>query len=202
MAPHVINRIFDPFFTTKEPEEGTGLGLSVVQGIVHQHGGYIVVTSDPGIGSTFTVCVPKLAEQPGIEAKVEESVPMGRERVLLIDDEKALTETGQKLLQALGYHVTVRNSSVEALKLFTDDPFGFDIIVTDQTMPGMTGLELAKVCVAVRKDIPVVLATGFSHMVNATAASESGIRAFVMKPLTKGELARTVRKALDGQSDQ
>ena len=129
---------------------------------------------------------------------MKKPVPTGHERVLFVDDEKALTETGQEFLEGLGYEVTVRNSSVEALKLFTDDPGRFDLIVTDQTMPDMTGLELAKACMALRPDIPIVLATGFSHLVNATAAKEAGIRAFVMKPLTKGELARTVRKALDG----
>ncbi len=198
IPPEVINRIFDPFFTTKKPDEGTGLGLSVVKGIIQQHDGYITVESQPGKGSAFTVYLPKVAEKPGREAVKEEPVPTGHERVLLIDDEKALTETGQKFLEGLGYEVTVRNSSVEALKLFTDDPDRFDLILTDLTMPDMTGLELAKACMALRPDIPIILATGFSHMVNATAAKEAGIRAFVMKPFTKGELARTVRKVLDG----
>jgi len=198
IPPGVINRIFDPFFTTKKPDEGTGLGLSVVKGIIQQHDGYITVESQPGRGSAFIVYLPKVAEQSGGEVVSEEPVPTGHERVLLIDDEKALTETGQEFLEGLGYEVTVRNSSVEALKLFTDDPGRFDLIVTDLTMPDMTGLELAKACTALRPDIPIVLATGFSHMVNATTAGDAGIRAMVMKPLTKGELGRTVRKALDG----
>ena len=198
IPPEVINRIFDPFFTTKAPDEGTGLGLSVAQGIIRQHDGYITVESQPGKGSAFFVYLPKVAEQPRREAASEEPAPTGDERVLLVDDEKALTETGQEFLEGLGYEVTVRNSSVEALKLFTDEPSRFDLIVTDQTMPGITGLELAKACMALRPDIPIILATGFSHLVNATAAREAGIRAMVMKPLTKGELARTVRKALDG----
>ena len=198
IPPEVINRIFDPFFTTKKPDEGTGLGLSVVKGIIQQHDGYIDVESQPGKGSVFTVYLPKVAEQSGREVVSEEPVPTGHERVLLIDDEKALTETGQEFLEGLGYEVTVRNSSVEALELFRDDPGRFDLIVTDLTMPDMTGLELAKACMVLRSDIPIVLATGFSHMVNATAAREAGIRAMVMKPLTKEELGRTVRKALDG----
>jgi CheY-like chemotaxis protein len=198
IQPEVINRIFDPFFTTKKPDEGTGLGLSVVQGIIQQHDGYITVESQPGKGSAFTVYLPKVAEQPRREAISDEAAPTGHERILLVDDEKALTETGQEFLEGLGYEVTVRNSSVEALKLFTDNPGRFDLIVTDQTMPGMTGLELARACMALRPDIRIVLATGFSHLVNPTAAREAGIRAMVMKPLTKGELARTARKALDG----
>ena len=198
IQPEVITRIFDPFFTTKKPDEGTGLGLSVAQGIIRQHDGYITVESQPGKGSTFSVYLPKGAEQSGWVAAGEEAVPTGHERVLFVDDERALTETGQLFLQGLGYTVTAKNSSVEALKLFTDDPGRFDLIVTDQTMPDMTGLELARACIALRPDIPVVLATGFSHAVSATEAKEAGIRAFVMKPLTKGELGRTVRNALDG----
>jgi two-component system cell cycle sensor histidine kinase/response regulator CckA len=197
MAPEVIPRIFDPFFTTKKPEEGTGLGLSAAQGIIRQHDGYIFVESEPNKGSVFTIYLPKIAEQFRREVQPEEAVPTGHEHVLLVDDEKALTETGQEFLETLGYEVTVRNNSVEALKLFTGDPHAFDLIVTDQTMPNMTGLELAQACMALRPDIPVVLATGFSHLVNGAAVQEAGIRALVMKPLTKAELGRTVRKALD-----
>ncbi len=194
IPPELLNRIFDPFFTTKKPDEGTGLGLSVAQGIIRQHDGYITVESQPGIGSAFTIYLPKVAEQPRTEAQAEEPVPTGHERVLFVDDERALTEVGQKFLEELGYTVTARNSSVEALKLFTDDPNRFDLIVTDQTMPELTGLELARACVALRPDIPIVLATGFSHMTNGAAVKEAGIRAFVMKPLTQAELGRTVTK--------
>ena len=198
MPPEVIDRIFDPFFTTKKSDEGTGLGLSVVHGIVQLHDGHITVESLLGKGSTFTVYLPQVTERPEAEAVSEETVPTGHERVLLVDDEPVLIETGQKLLEGLGYEVTAKNSSVEALALFKADPGRFDLIVTDHTMPDMTGFELAKACMALRPDVPIILATGFSHLVDAATANEAGIRAFIMKPLTKGELARTVRRALDG----
>lgn len=198
IPPDIIDKIFDPFFTTKKLGEGTGLGLSVVHGIVRQHDGYITAESEPGKGSTFSVYFPKVAEERPREAVSNEAVPAGHERVLLIDDEVALMEIGERLLEKLGYKVTAKNSSVEALALFTADPSRFDVVVTDQTMPEITGLELARACIALRPDIPIILATGFSHTVDADAAQTAGIRAFVMKPLTKGELARTVRKVLDG----
>ncbi len=197
MSPEIVDKIFDPFFTTKKQGEGTGLGLSVVHGIVKQHDGYITVESEPGKGSAFTVYLPKVAQRPEVKAVEEESVPTGHERVLYIDDEEALTEMGEGLLGDLGYEVTVRNDSVEALALFTADPGRFDLVVTDQTMPEMTGIELARELMALRPDIPVIIATGFSHTVDTDTAGAAGIRAFLMKPLTKGELARTVRKVLD-----
>ncbi len=197
IAPEIIGNIFDPFFTTKKPGEGTGLGLSVVHGIVKQHHGYITVESELGKGSTFTVYFPKAGEEASTETAREDAIPFGRERVLFVDDEGALAEMGENILASLGYDVTSRMSSVEALSLVKDDPSRFDLVITDQTMPEMTGTELAREILAIRPDMPIIMCTGFSYVVDAESARAIGIKAFAMKPLTKKEIAGTVRKVLD-----
>ncbi len=200
IPPEMVDRIFDPFFTTKEHGEGTGLGLSVVLGIMKQHQGHIEVESEMGKGSTFTAYFPRLEEEPMTEGEGErEEVPTGSERILFIDDEEALVEMGQELLTELGYEVTPCRSSREALALFRLDPSRFDLVITDQTMPEMTGVELAKEILHIRTDTPVILSTGFSHLVTADSLKKTGIRAFLVKPLTKGELGRTVRRVLDAR---
>ena len=193
----VMDKIFDPFFTTKEQGEGTGLGLSIVHGIVNQHDGYITVESTPGAGSAFTVYLPKIAERPEVKTVGEETTPTGRERILFIDDEEPLAEMGQEILAELGYQVESKTSSREALAALRLDPSRFDLVVTDQTMPEMTGVELAGEILAIRADMPVILCTGYSLTANEESAKAAGIRAFVMKPLTKNEIARTIRKVLD-----
>jgi signal transduction histidine kinase/ActR/RegA family two-component response regulator len=201
VPPAIMEKIFDPFFTTKKQGEGTGLGLSVVMGIVKQYEGYITAESEPGKGSIFTVYFPKVEEAPVTEAAPgHEAVPTGDERILFVDDEEALVEMGEDLLAELGYEVVCRTSSREALALFRLDPSRFDLVVTDQTMPDLTGIELAKEMLLIRPDIPIILCTGFSHLVDADSARVAGIRGFVMKPLTKREIARTVRKVLDEQT--
>jgi PAS domain S-box-containing protein len=197
MPPEIIDKIFDPFFTTKERGEGTGLGLSVVLGIVRQHEGYITMESEMGEGTAFTVYLPKASGRRDEETAGDESMPTGHERVLFVDDEEPLIEMGRELLEDLGYEVTVKNDSVEALALFTADPSRFDILITDQTMPDITGMELAKAVFTVRPGMPVILCTGYSHLVDADSAKAAGIKGFVMKPLTKKEIALAVRKALD-----
>ncbi len=192
----IMNRVFDPFFTTKNLGEASGLGLSVVNGIVKQHAGYITVTSEPEKGAIFTVYIPQTTEEPPRDAATREDIPVGNEWVLFVDDEEALTEVGQELLEDLGYRVMVTTSSVEALAAFKASPF--DIVITDQTMPDMTGIELAKEILAVKPDMPIIMCTGFSYVVDANKAEAAGIRAFAMKPLTKREIARTIRKVLDG----
>ena len=191
-----LDKVFDPFFTTKN-EEGAGLGLSVVHGIVEQTGGYITVASEPGSGTVFDVYFPITDESGQEEPAADDIIPTGHERVLFIDDEKPLCELGREMLERLGYRVTTETSSIAALKLFIADPGRFDVVVTDQTMPNLTGIELARQFIALRRDIPVVLLTGFSHLVDADAAKTAGIREFLLKPLTKREMARTVRKVLD-----
>ena len=197
IPPEIMGNIFDPFFTTKKPGEGTGLGLSVVHGIVRQHDGYITVESGPGKGSAFTVYLPKVAGVGPTETAREDAIPTGNERVLFVDDEEALTAMGQELVEGLGYRVTTRTSSIDALATLEADPNAYDLVITDQTMPDMTGIELAEAVLAVRRDMPVILCTGFSHTVDTDQARAAGIRAFAMKPLTKREIAETIRRVLD-----
>jgi CheY-like chemotaxis protein len=198
MGPDVVDRIFDPFFTTKGVGEGTGLGLSVVLGIVKQAHGHITVDSEQGKGSTFTVYFPKATKETEAEPETEDELPTGSEQILFVDDEEALVEMGEDLLAELGYEVVCRMNSREALALVKDDPSRFDLVVTDQTMPEMTGLELASEILVIRPDMPIIMCTGYSQLVDADKARAAGIRAFVMKPLTKREIAGTIRKVIDG----
>ena len=197
MSPDIMDKIFDPFFTTKKLGEGTGLGLSVVHGIVKQSNGHITVESEPGRGSTFTVYFPQITGELEADAVSDDEIPTGSERILFVDDEEALVEMGEDILAELGYEVTSRMSSREALALFKADPSRFDLVITDQTMPEMTGVELAKEILALRADMPIIMCTGFSYVVDADKAKAAGIKAFAMKPLTKREIARTIRKVLD-----
>jgi PAS domain S-box-containing protein len=195
----IMDKIFDPFFTTKPLGEGTGLGLSVVMGIVKQSQGYITAESEPGKGSTFTVLLPQFGKGAIIDEIVTvEPIPTGSERILYVDDEALVVMMGEALLRQLGYEVTSHTRGRKALEVFRNDPFRFDLVITDQTMPEMTGFELAKEILALRPEIPVILCTGFSYLVDDDPAKVAGIKGFVMKPFTKGEIARTVRKALDG----
>jgi PAS domain S-box-containing protein len=193
-----LNRIFDPFFTTKGPGQGTGLGLSVVHGIVKQHDGYVTVESTPGRGSSFSVFFPKALQGLPEDAVEDYDMPIGQERVLFVDDDEALIEMGQELLRELGYEVTAESSSVKALALFRANPSHFDIVITDQVMPDMTGTELAREILKARKDIPLILCTGFSNGADPQTAKDTGIQAFASKPLTKREIAKTIRRVLDG----
>ena len=197
MSPDIVDKIFDPFFTTKKLGEGTGLGLSVVYGIVKQSNGHITVESEPGRGSTFTLYFPQIAGELEAAATTDDMLPTGSERVLFIDDEEALVEMGEDILAELGYDVTSRTSSAEALALFKADPSRFDLVITDQTMPELTGFELAKEVLAIRADMPIIMCTGFSYVVNEDKAKAAGIKAFAMKPLTKREVAQTIRKVLE-----
>jgi PAS domain S-box-containing protein len=197
MAPEVVDKIFDPFFTTKGPGEGTGLGLSVVHGIVSHSNGVVFVESEPGKGSTFTVYLPEIAGEGAPETHEEAAIPTGSERILLVDDEEALVEVGKDILAELGYQVTSRTSGRDAVALLKEDPSRFDLIITDVTMPEMTGIDLARGVLAIRPDMPVIVCTGYSHLVDADKAKAAGIRAFAMKPLTKREIAKTIRRVLD-----
>ena len=198
MTEDVLARMYDPFFTTKEQGEGTGLGLSVAHGIVTECEGYIIAESRAGEGTTFSLYFPMTLEEARDERHIAEAIPTGHERILFIDDDETLVEMEQKTLTGLGYHVESRTSSREALSLLKLDPSRFDLLITDHTMPEMTGIELAREVLAVRPDMKVILCTGFSHTVSEESAQAAGIKAFAMKPLTRREIALTIRKALDG----
>lgn len=199
MDQAVMGRIFDPYFTTKEKGEGSGLGLAVVHGIVKSYGGAITVESEPGSGTVFDVFLPRIDREMSI--KIEENGPMphGDEKILVVDDEKAIVDAIQKILERLGYDVVARTSSREALEVFCSQPDMFDLVLTDQTMPNMTGVEFAGELMALRKDIPVILFTGFSETINEEKAKSIGIVEFIMKPLVMSEMAEKIRNILDNQ---
>jgi PAS domain S-box-containing protein len=193
----LIEKIFEPYFTTKDKGVGTGLGLAVVHGIVKNHGGSIQVSSELGKGTVFNVYLPRLEKKAIEQIPIEEQVPRGNEKILFIDDEAAIIEVAKKMLGRLGYEVITRTSSTDALELFRSQPDQFDIVITDMTMPNMTGKELTKELMSIRPDIPVILCTGFSEQIDERKAYEMGIRAFVMKPIAVSEIANTLRDVLD-----
>ena len=197
IAPDVIDRIFDPFFTTKDRSEGTGMGLAVVHGIIKSYGGTITIESELGKGTDFNVFLPRIKTVVSEETEPDRQLLTGNERILVVDDEKGMVDTLRKMLKKLGYQVVVRTSSQDALEAFEKEPDRFDLIFTDQTMPNMTGIELAKAVLSIRSDIPVILCTGFSEQVNAESAKAMGISAFVMKPIVMNEIANTIREVLD-----
>ncbi|MEW6267435.1 MAG: ATP-binding protein [Thermodesulfobacteriota bacterium] len=196
IAPQIKDRVFEPYFTTKPPGEGTGMGLAIVHGIVQNHGGSIKFYSEPGQGTTFSVYLPRITEEPEIEMEKFFPLEQGSERILFVDDEAALVEIGQTLLQRLGYRVEARTNSLEALDIFRRRPFDFDLIITDQTMPHLTGLELARRIIDIRPDVPVLLCSGFSYQITQEKMASSGVRGLVMKPVLAHELSRAIRQAL------
>jgi CheY-like chemotaxis protein len=200
IAPAIMGRIFDPYFTTKEVGKGTGLGLAVVHGIVTQHGGVISVQSVLGQGASFQVYLPVREAEPLLASPPTVSLSAGQERILFIDDEPALVSMGKAILAHLGYDVVTETSSREALVLFTRQPDCFDLVITDMTMPGMTGERLARELRRIRPDIPIILCSGFGHYLNEAEAEAIGICAFLMKPYMLQDLAETVRTALHGQA--
>jgi PAS domain S-box-containing protein len=197
MNKPTMERIFDPFFTTKGTGEGTGLGLSVVHGIVQDHGGFIEVESELGKGSAFHILLPLVEEPPRTpEEPADESVSLEHGRILLVDDEPDIVEAEKTMLERLGYAVVASVSSIEALKVFDADPQQFDIIITDQTMPDMTGMALAKKIIEKRRDVPVILCTGYSEVLSEEEIQKAGIRELVMKPVSKKEMYEILRRAL------
>ena len=199
IAPNVIGKIFDPYFTTKGAGKGTGMGLAIAHGIISEYGGTITVESKIGKGSTFHVYFPVVHEDALQEDVELENIPKGTERILFIDDEQILAQMGQDMLERLGYTVTVRSSSLEALQLFQNNPIEFDMVITDQTMPDMTGGELAYRMMQVRPDIPIILCTGYSSLIDEDTAKAMGIKEFALKPLTEKTLATLIRKVFNGE---
>jgi len=192
-----IGRVFDPFFTTKGPGEGTGLGLSVVYGIIRDHKGAIDIASEPGKGTTVSVYLPLISAGEVEQEQAPEQIVGGSERILLVDDEAAIVEVVESMLSSLGYQVTARKSSVETLELFRNRPSDFDLVITDMTMPNMRGDDLAREMLKIRGDVPIILCTGFSEMITEAKARSIGIRRLIMKPLYTKDLARVIREVLE-----
>ncbi|MBI4633007.1 MAG: response regulator [Deltaproteobacteria bacterium] len=197
MDASIKERIFDPYFTTKGPGKGSGMGLSVTHGIVKSHGGKIDCRSEPGKGAAFSVFFPTIEEKTPERQEQDDSIPRGKERILFVDDETALADIGMQMLQNLGYDVVAKTSSIEALETFRTQPDQFDIIVTDSTMPNMTGVELAKNIKRIRSDIPILLCTGYSEGISDETLKAIGIAGLLMKPIIREKIARGIRHALE-----
>ncbi len=196
MSEEIIEHIFEPYFTTKEKGEGTGLGLAVVHGIVESHGGEISVTSKEGKGTIFYVYFPKVEAEAGIEEENISPLTGGSEKILFVEDEKYLLNMAQRTLEDLGYKVTARRDSPEALEIFKKNPENFDLVITNETMPGLRGSELAKKLLSIRPDIPVILCTGYSNTINEEVAKAMGIKEFFLKPFDIKKVSRIIRKLL------
>ncbi|MFH1243928.1 MAG: ATP-binding protein, partial [Pseudomonadota bacterium] len=199
ITPEVKERVFEPYFTTKEKGEGTGLGLSVVHEIIESYGGKILVYSEPGKGSTFHVYFPRIDTVSKEAGEPEEAalLPTGTERILFVDDEETLVKIGKQMLEQLGYEVAALTDSVEAIKRFSEDPDKFDLVITDLSMPDVTGERLAQEVMNIRPGIPVMMCSGFDERIRREKAKKMGVKAFIQKPLTFEELAKAVREALD-----
>jgi PAS domain S-box-containing protein len=195
--PDILAKIFEPYFTTKEKGKGTGLGLAVVHGIVRSCGGAVYAYSEPESGSTFNVYIPTIEDQ--VQAVRVEGVEetSGREHILLVDDETNLLDVGRQMLARRGYQVSAYSDSCEALEAFRNAPQAFDLVLTDMTMPKLTGDKLAVAILQIRPDIPIILSTGYNANISGEQAAKLGIRAFLYKPVVEEELAATVRKALN-----
>lgn len=195
----MIDKIYNPYFTTKAKGQGTGLGLSVVHGIIQSYAGIIEVASELGRGTTFDIFLPAIClEEVGEEMSVLQ-LPMGSEHILLVDDEAMLTEVLGNTLRLLGYQVTATQSSVRALKLFKEDPAAFDLLITDMTMPELTGDRLAAEVRAVRADLPMIICTGYNRRLSDHKPESLAVQAILMKPVEQQDLAKTVRRVLDYQ---
>ena len=198
MTAQVRERIFDPFFTTKRPGEGTGMGLAVVHGIVTGHGGAIAVESAPGRGTRFDIYLPCREGAPEDQDTREERPVRGHEeRILLVDDEPALVRVWAAMLEQLGYRVRTSTNSLEALEAFRDNPRAFDLVITDQTMPDLTGEVLAQELLRLRPDLPVILCSGYSHTLNEEQERGVGVRAVLMKPVARRDLCLTIQRLLE-----
>ncbi len=194
--PAIIGHIFDPFFTTKKVGEGTGMGLAMTHGIVQRMGGVIAVESTQGAGTVFTVYFPEVG---GLSETVETLLPEDKgenERILLVDDDTHVLDIMDEMISLLGYRVVAKTSGHDALKVFETDPSSFDLVITDKTMPHMTGFEFARTILSIRPDIPVIMCTGFSDTVDSDQSGHTGISAFLMKPVERSRLSSTIRQVL------
>ncbi len=193
----IMDKIFDPFFTTKEQGKGTGMGLSIIYGIAKEYGGGVTVDSELEKGTTFHVYLPRVEETPTLVESNDTEISGGTERILFVDDEQNITTIVKAILEKSGYTVTVKMDSFEALKTFQTQPDEFDLVITDQTMPGMTGLDLSKRMLQKRPEVPIILCTGYSSIVNEDIAKAQGIKEYISKPFSKDTLGTLIRKVLD-----
>ncbi|WP_250645564.1 hybrid sensor histidine kinase/response regulator [Salidesulfovibrio onnuriiensis] len=204
IEPDLLDRIFDPFFTTKGLGEGTGMGLSMVHGIATRHEGHVHVESEPGNGAVFHVYLPRTPSLVKPEMASPPPLVFTRGRILFVDDEKPLVDVGREMLEGFGFEVVTRTSSIEALEAFRHRADDFDLVITDQAMPNMTGMELSREILKIRADQPIILCTGFSEAVSYERIREAGIGDFIMKPILKHELMQSMGRLLgggDGDSD-
>ena len=202
ISPEILGKIFDPYFTTKETGKGTGMGLSIVHGIVKSYGGFITCHSRIGQGTVFHISLPAMEKEimPVIPKPIE-TTTASNERILFIDDESMLAEMAQRMLSRIGYTVTVRTSSLEALNTFENHPDSFDLVITDQTMPGMTGIDLARRMLQIRPHLPIILCTGYSSLISEEKARSAGIKGFALKPLARNDITSIIKKVL-GQKNK
>jgi CheY-like chemotaxis protein/anti-sigma regulatory factor (Ser/Thr protein kinase) len=197
IPPEILDRIFDPYFSTKAMEEGTGLGLAVVEGIVQSHGGAITVESVPDVGTAFHVFIPILKRRDtSLPSETPTPIPKGQGRILFVDDEPVLVAIGQDILQNLGYEVVALTSSAAALEKFFQNPRQYDLAILDLTMPQMTGMELARKLLQIRPDLPIILSSGFADKIRPKEVMEMGVREVITKPWSIRSLAETIKKAL------
>jgi CheY-like chemotaxis protein len=199
--PEIKDRIFDPYFTTREVGKGSGMGLAVVHGIVTNHDGAISVDSEIGKGATFNIFLPIVEREPIPEIRIDEDLPTGKERILFVDDEVSIVRMSRQRLKRIGYKVASTTSPIEALDLFRLKPDQFDLVITDLTMPKMTGDKLVKEILNIRPDMPIIICTGFSEKMDGEKAREIGASGYLEKPHEKRDLAKMVRKVLDGKNE-
>ena len=200
MTRDILDHIFDPYFTTKEKGEGTGLGLSVVHGIVQNHGGMITVTSEPDKGSTFDVLFPVVAVRCKTAKPRAEQACRGSERILFVDDETPLVRLAQQMLTSLGYRVTSYTDSREALADFEASPEKYDLVISDMTMPHLTGQDLARHMLALRPDIPFILCTGYSNKLDLEQMEKAGIKSVLKKPFSLATISKQIRVLFDPEA--
>ena len=199
ILPEIKEKIFEPYFTTKEVGKGTGMGLSIVHGIVTSLGGFVNCESTVGKGTIFHVYFPSIEGSLAKDEKTVEEDYSGSEHILYIDDDLMLAEMGKQALEWLGYKVTTRTSSIDALATFQSQPDMFDAVITDQTMPAMTGIELAERMLKIQANLPIILCTGYSSLIDEQQALVRGIRSMILKPFTPKAIAELLRKVLDQQ---
>jgi len=197
IPPDILGKIFDPFFTTKDKSEGTGLGLSMVHGIIKSHYGAIFTHSEVNIGSTFEIFLPIAEEEVKVDKKAGTPVINGNTRILFVDDEEDITEVFKSICESEGYQVTSIDNSPDALKLFEENPDNFDLLITDLTMPDISGEELTRKFLNIRPELPVILSTGFSGRINSKKAKSIGIRAIISKPYSFDEIIQTIKDVLE-----